>query len=89
MHATISVDETGRVTEIAPSWQHPPAGNPYADAFFEAVRAAVSTWSLAPAYRVHYRINAAGEKEYERTERVADTITLKFTFSPKDASSQP
>jgi hypothetical protein len=86
VHVLLTVDESGRVTDVAPSWRHVRLAHPYDAAFLEAIRAAVRQWELSPARWITSRRTAAGEDVYLRSEAVAETFEMRFDFASTPAS---
>jgi hypothetical protein len=57
----------------------------FSDAFFDAVREAVLKWDMAPAVQVYWQKVPGGDDRYLRTERVAASFEMKFTFEASGA----
>lgn len=77
----VTVDETGRVSEVVPSWQRIQLGGAFASEFLAAAKAAVEQWNFSPAHDVYYRVAPGTEDEYIRTEAVLQTFEVKFVFA--------
>lgn len=84
-YITVTVDEQGTVTDVAPSWQRVRLAHPQAGAFLQAIKDAVARWELSPAHQVYYRPGPEGEDEYVRTEAVPETFEMRFAFEAAGA----
>ena len=82
---TLTIDEQGNATDIHPSPSRIELPNAYSEAFFEAARDALQTWTFQPAKRVYWRKEPGKEREYLRTEPDTVTFEVKYTF---DASGK-
>ena len=82
---TVSFDENGKVTDATPSLRGFSIADKYADEFLAAVRAAVLLWEITPPHNVYYRRESDGQRTYLRTEALATSLDIKFTF---EASGQ-
>lgn len=80
VYATITFDETGRVTDVSRSFERVSFPNEFSDEFLEAIRDAVTRWDVAPAVQVYWQKVKGGEDRYHRTEFVSDKFKMKFTF---------
>lgn len=80
LFVTLTVDETGRVGDVAPSWQRFRSDSPLAEVFFAAAKAAIETWQITPAHQIHYLKVPGGEDQYLHAEAVAQTFEVKFVF---------
>jgi hypothetical protein len=80
LYITFTVDDRGRVTDVAPSWDRVRLPSRFEDEFLVAAKAAMATWELDPARQVYYRRAAGGEDEYLRTETVAQRMEIKLVF---------
>lgn len=80
VYATITFDETGRVTDVSRSFERVSLLNEFSDEFLEAIRDAVARWDVAPAVQVYWQKVKGGEDRYLRTEFVPDKFNMKFTF---------
>jgi len=76
----ITIDETGRVSDVVRSLRGLNLPSPYADEFFEAVKTTVSGWKFEPSHQVYYERGANGERNYLRTEAISEMAEIKFTF---------
>ena len=85
VYATPFIDETGRVTGVSRSLKGISLPNRFSDAFFAAVRTAVSKWSLSPPHNVYWRRDPRGEMTYLRTEALSSTMEVEFTFEESGA----
>lgn len=86
LYVIMTVDETGRVTQLEPNWSRVRLAHPHGDLFLEAVRTAVGQWRLSPGHWVHYRRSASGEDEYQWSEPVAETFEVRFNFDSTTVS---
>jgi hypothetical protein len=80
VYVTITIDTTGIVTEIAPSWQRLNIPDRFSDDFLEAVRTAVRAWRFEPARYVYWRKTPDGDLAYSYAETVPAKTDIKFTF---------
>jgi hypothetical protein len=78
--ATITIDSTGTVSEVRPSWQRLNIPGKFSEVFFEAVRAAVQRWRFEPARKIYWEKEADGELKYLNTEVPSVQTDVKFTF---------
>jgi hypothetical protein len=79
---TVSFDENGKVTDAVPSLRGFSTADKYAEDFLSAVKAAVLLWKITPPHNVHYRRGPDGQRMYVRTEALASSMDIKFTFEP-------
>ncbi len=80
----ITVDTTGRVSDIRSSMLVFNTPGPFADDFRDAVEAAVRQWRFAPARTEHFEIVHEGSATYSRrasVENVETEFDLSFTFT--------
>jgi hypothetical protein len=82
---TVSFDENGKATDASPSLRGFSVADKYADEFLAAVKAAVMLWKVTPPHNIYYRREADGQRTYFRTEALATSMDIKFTF---EASGQ-
>jgi len=82
---TVTFDENGNATDAFPSLRGFSVADKYADEFLAAVKAAVMRWKITPPHNVCYRREADGQRTYLRTEALATSLDVKFTF---EASGQ-
>ena len=80
VYVTVTIDETGHVSEVAPSWRGIGTQNRYSGEFLDAVRAAVGRWEFVPSQIVTYEEGPDGEGHLKSAVAVAETVDLKFTF---------
>lgn len=80
VYATLTVDESGKIRDVVPSLTRINLKNRFSGDFFNAARAAVMSWDLTPALYVYYQKGPDGAEKYVRTEAVAVTVEIKFTF---------
>ena len=80
VYATFTVDESGHISDIRPSWNRITLRSEFSDLFFQAVSDAIATWDLEPAHQVYWQRVPNEDDRYLRTEAVAETIEMKFTF---------
>jgi hypothetical protein len=78
--ATITIDTTGTVSEIRPSWQRVNVPNRFSADFFEAVRVAVGSRKFEPARNVFWENDGSGDPKYLGTEVVSAQTDVKFTL---------
>ncbi len=85
----VTVDKTGRVSDIGPSLLAVSIPTKFHAEFQEAVRAAVTQWRFFPAQTFHVEVtrDAAGELQISETKREnAETyLDLAFTFTASGA----
>lgn len=85
----ITVDVTGRVSEIGPSLRAVSIPNRFEEDFQDAVRAAVAQWRFHPAlsYRIEHAPMPDGSTYQRMTDRrrVETTFDLAFTFTATGA----
>lgn len=80
----VTVDATGRVTDIGPSLLVFNTPGPSAEAFLEATKAAVRSWRFRPAEILHMeQVDAPGVsyKRVARREPVESQLDLSFSFT--------
>lgn len=77
---TVTIDTSGVVTEVVPSWQRMNIPGRYSAEFLEAVRSAVRKWQFEPARNVYWRKTANGDVTYMYAETIAAMTDVKFTF---------
>jgi outer membrane biosynthesis protein TonB len=80
IYATVTIDTTGAVSEVTPSWRRLNIPNRYSDDFLAAVKETVRKWHFEPARHVYWKIMKDGDLSYIRTETVPAMIDVKFTF---------
>jgi hypothetical protein len=78
--ATITIDTKGNVSDVHPSWQRLNIPGKFSEAFFEAVREAVSRWKFEPARNVYWERDKNDELKYLNTEALTVQTDVKFTF---------
>ena len=78
---TVSFDENGNVTDAIPSLRGFSVADKYADEFLAATKAAVMLWKITPPHNVYYRRELDGQRTYLRTEALATSMDIKFTFA--------
>ncbi|MFO1449388.1 MAG: hypothetical protein U1F61_14640 [Opitutaceae bacterium] len=76
----VVVGESGRVSDVTPSLGRVALPSPHAEAFLESVRETVLQWRLSPARMVYWQKVPGQDDRYLRTEAVAESMELKFTF---------
>jgi len=76
----VSFDEDGKVTDASPSLRQIFFADKYGDEFLEAVKEAVMRWKITPPHNVYYQREPDGQRRYLRTEALATSIDVKFTF---------
>ena len=77
---TITIDESGRVSDVVRSLRGLNLPSRYAEEFFEAVQSTVLSWKFEPSHQVYYQRGPDGERNYLRTEAISETVDIKFTF---------
>jgi outer membrane biosynthesis protein TonB len=80
----VTVDVSGKVTDIGPSLLVFSAPGPYADDFLEAVKATVGRWQFNPAEILHMEHVETPQVFYDRIARrepVEAQLDLAFTFT--------
>jgi hypothetical protein len=77
---TITIDTSGAVTEVTPSWQRLNIPGRFSADFLAAVRSTVSAWRFEPARHVYWRRTADGNLAYLYSETIPAMIDVKFTF---------
>lgn len=85
VYVEVTVDETGRVADVQPSWRRIGSHGRWEGEFLQAVKAAVDTWMLTPAHQVYYARVAGAEERYLRTEAVPVTFEVRFAFEATGA----
>ncbi len=80
LYVTFTVDESGQIVDVGRSWKRPSPPDEFADLFLAAARDAIAQWEIEPARRVYWQTTPSGEDRYLRTERIAETFEVKFTF---------
>jgi hypothetical protein len=80
VYATITIDSTGTVSEVRPSWQRMNIPGRFSVQFFEAIKTAVSRWKFEPARNVYWQKQADGDLRYVSTEIISAQTDIKFTF---------
>jgi hypothetical protein len=55
VYATLTIDESGRVTGVSRSLRGIALPNPFAEAFFQAVWDAVTDWRFSPSHDVYWQ----------------------------------
>ena len=78
--ATITIDTNGNVSDVHPSWRRPSIPGRFSEAFFEAVRAAVTRWKFEPARNIYWEKGEDGELRYLNAEVLTAQTDVKFTF---------
>ena len=81
----VTVDPTGRVSEVRLSMLVFSTPGPFASDFRDAVEAAVRQWQFTPARAEYFEIVHEGEATYNRvtgSENVETEFDLAFTFQP-------
>jgi len=82
---TVTFDENGNATDAFPSLRGINVADKYADEFLAATKAAVMRWKITPPHNVYYRWGPDGYRTDLRTEALATSLDVKFTF---EASGQ-
>jgi hypothetical protein len=82
---TVSFDENGNATDAFPNLRGINVADKYADEFLAATKAAVMRWKITPPHNVYYRRESDGQRSYLRTEALATSLDIRFTF---EASGQ-
>lgn len=82
LYLTVTFDENGQARQIEPSWNRVSLPHPFSSSFLAAATTALESWDIEPARQVHWTRDAQGEPKYLRTEIVAATMEVKFTFEP-------
>jgi hypothetical protein len=77
---TVTFDENGKATDALPSLRRINVADKYADEFLAATKAAVMRWKITPPHNVYYRRESDGQRTYLRTEALATSLDIKFTF---------
>jgi len=80
VYVTITIDESGHVTNAVRSLNDFALPSRFAADFFNAVQAAVLQWSFVPAHKIYWQRGANGEMKYIGAEPVPRTMELRFTF---------
>ena len=81
----VSFDEDGKVTDMSPSLRQLFIPDKYSDEFLAAAKAAVMRWRITPPHNVYYQREPDGQRRYLRTEALATSMDVRFTF---EASGQ-
>ncbi len=85
VYVTITIDTTGAVSDVIPSWGRLNIPNRYSEEFLAAVRACVRRWRFEPARAVYWARDGDQGKRYLYTETIPARTDVKFTFTaPKD-----
>jgi len=82
---TVTFDENGNATDAFPSLRGMNVADKYADEFLAATKAAVMRWKITPPQNIYYRWGPDGHRVDLRTEVLATSLDIKFTF---EASGQ-
>ena len=82
---TVTFDENGDATGAYPSLRGINVAEKYADGFLAATKAAVMCWKITPPQNIYYRWGPDGHRVDLRTEALATSMDIKFTF---EASGQ-
>jgi hypothetical protein len=77
---TITIDPTGMVSDVTPSWQRVNLPNRFSDEFLDAIRVAVRSWKFEPARNVYWEKDGSGDLKYLSTETLSAKTDIKFTF---------
>ncbi|PTX95685.1 hypothetical protein [Opitutus sp. ER46] len=77
---TVTYDENGTVTDVAPSLRGLVLRPEHADEVLRAIAAAVHRWRIVPARVIHYRVQANGERLYLGADPLGGRMDFKFTF---------
>jgi hypothetical protein len=80
VYATITFDETGHESYVSQSWKRMPDLNRFADAFFNEVKVAASTWTISPPCNVYYIMDKDGNRRHLRTETLSEKYDFRFIF---------
>lgn len=78
---SLSIDESGRVTDVQPSIARVPYTTAFQEQFFAAARKAVQEWRFEPGKLARIEPQADGRPLVTGTETTASTLTVAFTFS--------
>jgi hypothetical protein len=82
VNVTITIDASGMVTEVRPTWNRLNLPNPYSDELLAAVRAAAALWRFVPARNVYWRQDGSGNPVFDHADTVICQTDLRFTFQP-------
>ncbi len=80
VYVTITIDNKGTVSEVAPSWQRVNIPNRFSDQFIDAIGVALHSWKFEPARNVYWEKNGDGDLRYLSTETQSAKIDIKFIF---------
>jgi hypothetical protein len=81
-NVTVTIDASGLVSEVEPTWNRLTPPNPYSEQLLAAVRAAAASWRFIPARHVYWRKNKDGEPVYDHADAVVCETDLRFVFAP-------
>jgi hypothetical protein len=82
VNVTVTIDASGLVSEVEPTWDRLNPPNPFSDELLGAVRAAAAAWRFIPARHVYWRKTASGEPVYDHADAVVCGTDLRFVFAP-------
>jgi hypothetical protein len=82
VNVTVTIDASGLVSEVAPTWNRITPPNPYSELLLAAVRSAAASWRFIPARHVYWRKDAGGEPVYDHADAVVCETDLRFVFAP-------
>jgi hypothetical protein len=81
LYVTITIDRTGRVADVVPTWNRLNLPNRFEGSFLEAARTALRAWHFVPARLVYWEKKRGKEDTYLYQEAVTSGTDLKFTFA--------
>ncbi len=86
VYVTVTIDTTGAVTDVIPSWGRINIPSRFSEEFIAAVRSCVQKWKFEPARVVYWAKDGDQERRYLYTETIAAKTDVKFTFSAAKGS---
>ena len=82
VYLPVTFDENGMARDIHPSWNRVGPMNDLAEVFIAAATATIESWDIEPAREVHWTRDENGEEKYLRTEKVSESMEIRFSFDP-------
>jgi hypothetical protein len=81
LYVTITIDSSGSVSEVIPSWKRPNIPNRYSDEFLDAIRVAARSWKFEPARLVYWEKTKDEDLKYLYAVVVPAMTDIKVAFA--------
>jgi outer membrane biosynthesis protein TonB len=81
VYVTITIDASGSVSEVIPSWRRLNIPNRYSDDFLDAIRVAARSWKFEPARLVYWEKTRDEDLKYLYAVAVPAKTDVKVTFA--------